>query len=675
MGVPEPILKVMAEKGFREPTEIQRLTMPAAILGRRDILGAAETGSGKTLAFGIPIIHGIMQMKQAPKNQPFRKLSKKQTKGNADDGTNGETRERNKNKKGRSNREERDNWTPPPDEVNNFPDFGRDIVEDESDVDDDDEDAKPLYALVLTPTRELAVQVKDHLVAAAKYTGIRVAAIFGGLAQVKQERVLSKCPEIVVATPGRLWELITEGNKHLNKLNNINFLVVDETDRMIEKGHFEELKQILERLNADEARKEQRQNFVFSATLTLIHELPQYLRLQNMNRKRKLQSQTAEQKLQTVIEYFGISQPKIIDITPSQTTGGTAQKLTECRITCSRELKDLYLYYFLQKHRGRTIVFCNSIDCVRRLAKLFAILDCTPWPLHAKMAQRQRLKNLERFTQSSTGLLIATDVAARGLDIPNVEHVIHYQVPRTSENYIHRSGRTARGNKEGIAVLLMEPGEIKDYVKLCRSLKRSKLRKPSNAPPTPLTNRFIRLDFSFFCAGEDLPLFPVADKYLSAVKDRVNLAREIDVQELKLRRKNTDIGWLKKQAKEMDIMVDDMSDFSEADLYDSDDGGGVIERSLERRELKQKQDALKRLLAKPIFPKGISYKYPSTISASGTTGASTDGTTTAISIVDSMLRNGAGGDATKDKAVTVMKNAIEEYKIAKKNRNKRIRPL
>lgn len=468
----------MAEKGFNEPTEIQRLTLPAAILGRRDIMGAAETGSGKTLAFGIPIIHGIMEMKNAPKNQPFRKLSKKQKKGESSESKDGcadGPKIRKENKKGKLNRDDRDNWTPPREEVNNLPDFGRDIVEDESDeAADDAEDSMPLYALVLTPTRELAVQVKDHLVAAARYTGIRVAAIFGGLAQVKQERVLSKCPEIVVATPGRLWELITEGNKHLNKLNNINFLVVDETDRMIEKGHFEELKQILERLNADEAKKVQRQNFVFSATLTLIHELPQYLRLKNMNRKRKLQSQTAEQKLQTVIEYFGISQPKIIDITPSQTTGGTAQNLTECRITCSRELKDLYLYYFLQKHPGRTIVFCNSIECVRRLAKLFAILDCSPWPLHAKMAQRQRLKNLERFTQSTTGLLIATDVAARGLDIPNVEHVIHYQVPRTSENYIHRSGRTARGNKEGIAVLLMEPSEIKDYVKLCRTLKRSK---------------------------------------------------------------------------------------------------------------------------------------------------------------------------------------------------------
>lgn len=423
-------------------------------------------------------------MKQSPgrKLKPYRKLSKKATKidpqGNEVDEAKISKKQNQFSTKMKSNKrsnEERDNWTPPPEEINNFPDFtifqptNHDVVEEEN-----ERDSEPLYALILTPTRELAVQVKNHLVTAAKYTDIRIAAIFGGLAAVKQERILSKCPEIVVATPGRLWELITEGNKHLNKLQNINFLVVDETDRMVEKGHFEELQHILERLNTDPVKRVQRQNFIFSATLTLMHELPQYLKLKNGHRKRKLEPQTSEQKIQTLIEYFGISQPKIVDITPKQTTGGTAQRLTECRITCSHEQKDLYLYYFLQMHSGRTIVFCNSIDCVRRLTKLFSILACEPRALHAKMAQRARLKNLERFTNSPTGLLIATDVAARGLDIPNVEHVIHYQVPRTSENYIHRSGRTARGKKDGIAVLFMEPKEVREYVKLCRALNRSK---------------------------------------------------------------------------------------------------------------------------------------------------------------------------------------------------------
>lgn len=155
-------------------------------------------------------------------------------------------------------------------------------------------------------------------------------------------------------------------------------------------------------------------------------------------------------------------------------------------------------------------------------------------------------------------------------------------------------------------------------------------------------------------------MFPITDRYLSAVRERVNLARLVDLAELKLRRKTTDIGWLKKCAKEMDIMVDDQSDFSEGDLYDSDDGGGAIERSLEKRELKQKQDALRRLLAKPIFPKGISFKYP---------GSNTDST-----LVENTLNNGVM-ETTKSKAVDVMKNAIEEYKIAKKMKNKKIRMM
>lgn len=138
------------------------------------------------------------------------------------------------------------------------------------------------------------------------------------------------------------------------------------------------------------------------------------------------------------------------------------------------------------------------------------------------------------------------------------------------------------------------------------------------------------------------------------------MAKQIDLAELKLRRKNTDIGWLKKCAKEMDILVDDQSDFSEGDLYDSDDGGGAIERSIEKRDLRQKQDALNRLLTKTIFPKGISFKYP---------GSNSDST-----LIENAMSNGTT-NTNREKAVDVMKSAIAENKIAKKNRNKKIRPL
>lgn len=157
-------------------------------------------------------------------------------------------------------------------------------------------------------------------------------------------------------------------------------------------------------------------------------------------------------------------------------------------------------------------------------------------------------------------------------------------------------------------------------------------------------------------------MFPVADRYLNAVRDRVNLARQIDIKELQIRRKNADIGWLKKSAKEMDILIDDESDFSETDLYDSDDGGGAIERTLELRELKQLQESLKRLISKPIFPKGFSYKYPSSISLDSN----------APDVIRAELGQSMSTDPSEN-AVSVMKNAIEEYKTAKKQRNKKIR--
>lgn len=121
---------------------------------------------------------------------------------------------------------------------------------------------------------------------------------------------------------------------------------------------------------------------------------------------------------------------QVIDVTAKQCT---VDSLTEAYIPCALEEKDAHLYCFLQRHPGRTLVFCNSVSCVRRLAQLFTLLKCKPQALHAQMAQKQRLRSLDRFSADSKGLLLATDVAARGLDIPNVQHVIHYQVPRTSE--------------------------------------------------------------------------------------------------------------------------------------------------------------------------------------------------------------------------------------------------
>ncbi|EDW02129.1 GH20064 [Drosophila grimshawi] len=603
MGIPTSIMRALAEQGYEAPTQIQAMTLPAAIHGKKDILGAAETGSGKTLAFGIPILSGIMELKQRNDGSGIRTRAPKhkvEATVEAEVPTSKENHE----------------LTPPPEEL----DYVSGASEEESDAEDySSSGRRPLYALVLTPTRELAVQVKNHLVAAAKYTGIRVAAIFGGLSVAKQERVLRQCPEIVVATPGRLWELYAQGNKHLNKIEHVNFLCIDETDRMVEKGHFEELRMLLKVLNAHEERKQLRQNFVFSATLTLIHDLPEHMQKRNLAKRPKFTKQTVDQKIESLIEELGISQPKIVDITSSQQT---AQTLTESRLLCAIDEKDYYLYYFVQRHPGRSIVFCNSIDCVKRLATLFGLLECNPLPLHANMIQKQRLKNLERFRDSSTGLLIATDVAARGLDIPNVEHVIHYQVPRTSENYVHRSGRTARANKHGITVMFMEPGEVKSYVRLHKTLERT----------------------------EDLPLFPISERFLGAVRERVNLARELDKEELKLRRTQSEEGWMKKHAEEMDMIIDGYNDDSGSD---QDEDPFIIERRRNRLHVDQVRGQLAALLAQPIFPKGFSFKYPTS--------------------TGQLLLGSDMGTSNPQSAVETMKAAIEDMKLAKKQRNKRKR--
>lgn len=209
---------------------------------------------------------------------------------------------------------------------------------------------------------------------------------------------------------------------------------MDETDRMVERGHFKELEGILTAVNSNEDCKESRQNFVFSATLSFTHEPPQRLKTMG-NKKMKMHQPkklSSKEKLKQIMEMIGVRQnPKIVDITTSK---GTCETLTEMQINCSSDQKDYYLYYFLLQHPGRTIVFSNSINCVRRLTNLFFLLECGEvLPLHSEMHQKQRLRNLERFTANEKGILIATDVAARGLDIQNIEHVIHYQVPKTAE--------------------------------------------------------------------------------------------------------------------------------------------------------------------------------------------------------------------------------------------------
>ncbi|KAM9068367.1 ATP-dependent RNA helicase DDX24 [Sarcophilus harrisii] len=549
--VPEPVLRALSSLGFSAPTPIQALALAPAIRDNLDILGAAETGSGKTLAFAIPMIHSVLRWQE----------EQEQAGGHSEDGeslgdANGSSDDGNEEKDG-------DPSHSPSDEKESA-DIELELEEEKPTGHSNR--SSPLLGLVLTPTRELAVQVKHHIDAVAKFTGIKTALLVGGMAPQKQQRMLTRRPEIVIATPGRLWELIKEQHQHLSNLRQLRCLVIDEADRMVERGHFTELTQLLEMLN-DSQYNPQRQTFVFSATLTLVHQAPARV-FQKKNAKKidKLG------KLDMLMQKIGMrGKPKVIDLTRKE---ATVETLTETKIHCDKEEKDFYLYYFLLQYPGRTMVFANSIDCIKRLTALLSILEQEPLPLHANMHQKQRLKNLERFAERDNGVLLSTDVAARGLDIPDVQHVIHYQVPRTSEIYVHRSGRTARAAKEGLSLLLIGPDDMINFKKIYKTLEKN----------------------------EEIPLFPIEIKCMKAIKERVNLARQIEKEEYYNSRAKQHNAWFQQAADALEIDLDD-------DVFI---GGrrNEQEESQKQRLMKGMKKQLKHLLSQPVFKNLMKTKYP-----------------------------------------------------------------
>ncbi|XP_030806113.1 ATP-dependent RNA helicase DDX24 [Camarhynchus parvulus] len=563
--VPEPVLQALSSLGFSAPTPIQALALPSAIRDNMDVLGAAETGSGKTLAFAIPMIHSVLQWQKSNNSTTRNDSVSKESHQHHD-----EPRWENEDEAEKLTHQQVEDSGDEDDAS-----FTKGCVRVLENVEFDSNDEtltvgsdknRPLLGLVLTPTRELAVQVKHHIDAVAKFTGIKTAILVGGMAAQKQERVLNRKPEIVIATPGRLWELVKERHPHLSNLRQLRCLVIDEADRMVEKGHFLELSQLLEILN-DSQYNPRRQTFVFSATLTLVHQTPARV-LQKKNAK-KMDKKT---KLELLMEKVGIKgKPKVIDLTRKE---ATVETLTETRIHCNTNEKDYYLYYFLLQYPGRTMVFANSIDCVKRLSSLLTILNCDPLPLHANMHQKQRLKNLERFAERESCVLLTTDVAARGLDIPNVQHVIHYQVPRTSELYVHRSGRTARAAQEGLSLLLIGPEDLINFRKIYKTLEKS----------------------------EELPFFPVDAKCMTSIKERMNLARQIEKAEFFNSRAKQHNSWLQQAAEALEMDLDDDMLMGRK--------ASEQEESQKQKMLKGMKKQLKHMLSQPLFKVLMKTKYP-----------------------------------------------------------------
>uniref|UniRef100_A0A4W5RPD9 ATP-dependent RNA helicase n=1 Tax=Hucho hucho TaxID=62062 RepID=A0A4W5RPD9_9TELE len=632
--VPDQVLKALSSLGFGSPTAIQALALPPAIRDHMDIVGAAETGSGKTLSFGIPMIHHILEWKKGVdesegvtdgQTEPGTQVESlylptveesvetetsismdtsnevtepaPKTSAESKEACTEETTEQeDPQEQGSEDVAEEDNAADDKEIIEDDEKTIKEEEEDEEMYQEDESDSEkigcvkvienmefdfdntaeeddtlkvsekqPLLGLVLCPTRELAVQVKHHIDAVAKFTGIKTAIVVGGMAQQKQIRMLKRRPEIIIATPGRLWEMIKERHPHLVNLRQLRCLVIDEADRMVERGHFAELESLLEMLNTVQFNPK-RQTFVFSATLTMAHSLPTRV-LQKNGKKVDQRS-----KLEVLMEKVGIrSKPKVIDLTRKE---ATVETLTETRIHCEKEEKDFFLYYFLLQYPGRTMVFANSIDCIKRLNSLLVILDRTPLPLHANMHQKQRLKNLERFAERESCVLLTTDVAARGLDIPNVQHVIHYQVPRTSETYVHRSGRTARATKEGLSLLLVGPDDMMNFKKIYRALGKD----------------------------EEVPMFPIQSKCMAAIKERVNMARKIEKIEFHNSREKQHNSWFKQAAEALEVDLDD--DVLLGGRKDEEDD------RQQQKMVKGMKKHLKHLISQPVFKNVMKTKYP-----------------------------------------------------------------
>ncbi|KRX07546.1 P-loop containing nucleoside triphosphate hydrolase [Pseudocohnilembus persalinus] len=709
------VLQSLLENEFEKPTEVQSYTL-STFKHYNDFIIASHTGSGKTLSFGIPMLSEILFDKQGS----F-------------------------------------------DKSNNY-----------------------LRGLVVAPTRELALQIEKHMKAINKNTSkiVTIISLVGGISKEKQKRLLGYKPDIIIATPGRLWDFMEEdAHPYLQELNKINYFIMDEADRMIEMGHFDDLDKILSSIfqktvksqdrkiideilektrdtetikdedklmegeileldgeeflkqqkfnkgyavqemilenkkeepknkknkgkryqknqnskedeneekienednqneedqeksekkegflnldknllkdikiteddliedegeegeedelegeelegeelegeelegeeqleqeeensiaseddieeysqqegedgeegedveeefaeaadleNDDEEKKfqleqlkkkfqvqqtkpeteaEQVQNlpkknhkmkiFLVSATIlqhfkgkTKFKITPKELKnnkkkaIKENNNEKLTQEQKDEQfniKIQALLSKIKFSgKPKIVDLT-SKTL--FPEKLKEFKSVLEEEDKILYLYHYLQQNPDQNfIIFCNSITYAKKVTHLLEVLKYNPVMLHSEMQQRQRLKKLDKFKERKSNILVCTDVAARGLDIPSVENVIHYQVPMDIDTYVHRSGRTARIGQEGTSYVFIGPQDGKRYNQLCKQLNKS----------------------------EGLQGLEITVKEQEKIKQLIDEAVSYEKKQYQLKKKQQENVWYQKISKDAEIVLDD----------------------------------------------------------------------------------------------------------------------
>lgn len=298
---------------------------------------------------------------------------------------------------------------------------------------------RAIRVLILTPTRELAAQILANLEQYGKFLDIRSTVIFGGVSANPQITALRKGVDILVATPGRLLDL--ESQRKLS-LHEVEHLVLDEADRMLDMGFLRDIKRILNLL------PKQRQNLLFSATFS--------------------------KEIKTLAGSF-LHNPVLVEATPENTT---VEKIEQTVYRVDKKKKpSLIIKLIKEGNWQQVLVFTRTKYGANKLAEKMGKNGITAVPIHGNKSQNARTKALADFKRGSVRVLVATDIAARGLDIPLLPHVVNYEIPNVPEDYVHRIGRTGRAGAEGEAISLVSIEEVdllKGIVKLIGFSPRTK---------------------------------------------------------------------------------------------------------------------------------------------------------------------------------------------------------
>lgn len=302
---------------------------------------------------------------------------------------------------------------------------------------------RKISSLIVTPTRELAIQIEENFKAYSKYTKLKTTVIFGGVSQHGQTRALSNGIDILVATPGRLLDLINQG---FISINAVKYFVLDEADRMLDMGFIHDIKKIIAKL------PKKRQSLFFSATM------PQNI---------------LELSKQILVN------PEKVAVNAISSAADTIQQYLYT--TNKNNKKELLLHILKDSKLDQVLLFSRTKHGADKIVRNLKKKNINCAAIHGDRSQNQRQRALKDFKDGKIRLLVATDIAARGIDISKLRYVINYDIPNEPETYVHRIGRCGRAGEEGISISICEPEE-NAYIRNIEKLIKQKIKVISSNP-------------------------------------------------------------------------------------------------------------------------------------------------------------------------------------------------